>query len=135
MRAFTGEFGANTREFGANTREFGAFTREFGANTHEFDAFTREFGGNTRETQKRICLFPLLCTMNVVFKEELVVLTSQLKMILVLTVLGSIVKAAKQLFNSIVRAIKNNGNICHESSGISTKPFFISIFLRNSSLL
>ena len=80
------------------------------------DAFTREFGGNTRETQKRICLFPLLCTMNVVFKEEFVVLTRQLKMILVLTVLGSIVKAAKQLFNSIVRAIKNNGNICHESS-------------------
>ncbi|MEK4068049.1 hypothetical protein [Peribacillus sp. FSL R5-0717] len=109
MRAFTGEFGANTREFGANTREF--------------DAFTREFGGNTRETQKRICLFPLLCTMNVVFKEEFVVLTSQLKMILVLTVLGSIVKAAKQLFNSIVRAIKNNGNICHDLLEFRRSPF------------
>jgi hypothetical protein len=95
--ASTREFGANTREFGANTREFGAFTsefgafpREFGANTRKFDAFTREFGANTRETQKRTCIFSLLCTMHLEFNE------AASFMILLLTDLGSIVKAAKR---------------------------------------
>jgi hypothetical protein len=88
--AFTEEFGANTREFGAFTREFGANTREFDAFTREFGVFTREFGANTRETQKRTCIFSLLCTMHLEFNE------AASFMILLLTDLGSIVKAAKR---------------------------------------